>query len=243
MFEPLPDTSWTARGEPSSSDATTCTTSSDFIANVHTLTTNVVYRYHPIPSNIYTCHSCKVMDPVPWPNGICMLTYSHKHTHQSSYECPTKVPNIQIRFRWTLCRGTMHQTLITDRGRPKNRYPYKTSVYGFLVQNQSVLALSLQSYSRLACLQLIATFQFLTYSRYYPPIPKPIPTDTQKPWQICLESPVGQNSFGLHHENPYLQPFFRQHQMDQVYVCLVSFSMHFIHIVCLAVSLFLFLAI
>ena len=33
---------------------------------------------------------------------------------------------------------------------------------------------------------------------------------------------------------------FCQHQMDQVYVCLVSFSLHFIHAVCLTVSLSLF---
>ena len=35
-----------------------------------------------------------------------------------SYEYRTKVPNTQIRFRWTSCRGTMHQTPITERGRP-----------------------------------------------------------------------------------------------------------------------------
>ena len=35
-----------------------------------------------------------------------------------SFEYRTKVPNTHIRFRWTSCRGTTHQTPITDRGRP-----------------------------------------------------------------------------------------------------------------------------
>ena len=90
------------------------------------------------------------------------------------------------------------------------------------------------------CLQLIATLQFLTYSRYHPPIPQPIPTDTQKPWQICLESPVATTALDYIMKT-HICNLFCQHQMDQVYVCLVLFSLHFIHAVCLTVSLFLFL--
>ena len=109
------------------------------------------------------------------------------------------------------------------------------------MQNQSVLALSLQSYSHLACLQLIATFQFLTYSRYHPPIPKPIPTDTQKPWQICLESPVARTALDCIMKTHICNPFSASIKWIRcMYICLVSFLMLFIHVVCLAVSLFLF---
>ena len=56
----------------------------------------------PIPSNTYTCHSRKVMDPVPWPNGICMFTLlsqTHTHTHQSSYVYKkTYETHVQIMF-------------------------------------------------------------------------------------------------------------------------------------------------
>ena len=156
---------------------------------------------------------------------------------ESSYEYPTKVPNTQIRFRWTLCRGT-----ITDRGRPKTP---KTdtlilSVYGFLVQNPLGLSIEfaiLQPFGLSLVDRDISIFDIFAVS----------PTDTQtdtnrypKAMTNLSGKPSGQNSFGVHHENPYLQPFFRQHQMDQVYVCLVSFSMLFIHVVSLAVSLFLF---
>ena len=74
-------------------------------------------------------------------------------------------------------------------------------------------------------------------------LPTDTPIDTNRyPKAITnlLGKPSGHNSFALHHENPYLRPFFCQHQMDQVYVYFVSFSMYFIHIVCLFVSLCLF---
>ena len=156
-----------------------------------------------------------------------------------TYEYPTKVPNTQIRFRWTSCRGTMHQTLITDRGRPKNRYPYNLSVRVSCAKpvGLSIEFAILQPFGVSSVDRDIPIFDIFAVS----------PTDTQtdtnrypKAMANLSGKPSGQNSFGLHHENPYLQPFFRQHQMDQVYVCLVSFSMHFIHVVCLAVSLFLF---
>ena len=109
----------------------------------------------------------------------------------SSSEYRTKVPNTQIRFRWTSCRGTMHQTLITDRGRPKNRYPHNLR---FLVQNQSVLELWVCNPATNWCVfswsRHYNFWHIRSYSRYHPPIPQPIPTVTQKPWQICLESPV-----------------------------------------------------
>ena len=112
------------------------------------------------------------------------------------YEYRTKVPNTEIRFRWTSCRGTMHQTLITDRGRPKNRYPYNLSVRVSCAKPVDLNIIfvhifqSYRFYNHLTYLHLIATLQCLTYSRYHPPISQPIPTDTQKPWQICLESPA-----------------------------------------------------
>ena len=137
----------------------------------------------------------------------------------------------------------MHQTLITDRGRPKNRYPYILSVRVSCAKPVGLRIVSLQSCNQLACLQLIPTLQFLTYSIIFAASPTDTPTDTNrypKAMTNLLGKPSGHNSFGLHHENPYLRPFFCQHQMDQVYVCLVSLSMHFIHVVCLTVSPFLF---
>ena len=129
----------------------------------------------------------------------------------------TKVPNTQIRFRWTSCRGTMHQTLITDSGCPKNRYPDNLSVQ-VSCANQSVLEFAVSPH------------------RY----PNRYPNRYPKAMRNLSGKPSGHDSFGLHHENPYLQPFSCQHQMDQVYVCLVLLSMHFIHVVCLTVSLVLF---
>ena len=116
------------------------------------------------------------------------------------YEYRTKVPNTQIGFRWTSCRGTMHQTLITDRGRPKNRYPYNLSVRGSCAKPVGLRIVSLQSCNQLACLQLIATLQFLTYSIIFAVSPTDTPTDTNrypKPWQICLESPVATTTTAL----------------------------------------------
>ena len=69
---------------------------------------------------------------------------------QHIYEYPTKVPNTRIRFRWTSCTGTMHQTLITDRGRPKNRYPYNLSVRVSRAKPVGPSIVSLQSCSHLA---------------------------------------------------------------------------------------------
>ena len=146
------------------------------------------------------------------------------------YEYRTKVPNTQIRFRWTSCRGTMHRTLITDRGRPKNRYPYNLSVRVSCAKPVGLRIVSLQSCNQLACLQLIATLQFLTYSIIFAVSPTDTPTDTNR-YPKAMTNLLG---------NPYLRPLFCQHQMDQVHVCLVSLSMHFIHVVCLTVSLFLF---
>ena len=65
--------------------------------------------------------------------GPADILHVHMVTFKKTYNIfiwvyPTKVPNTLIRFRWTSCTGTMHQTLITDRGRPKNRYPYTLSV-------------------------------------------------------------------------------------------------------------------
>ena len=136
----------------------------------------------------------------------------------------------------------MHQTLITDRGRPKKRYPYNLSVR---LSCAKPVGLSIE-------FAILQPFGVSSVDRDIPIIDicAVSPTDTQtdtnrypKAMANLSGKPSGQNSFGLHHENPYLQPFFRQHQMDQVYVCLVSFSMHFIYVVCLAVSLFLFSAI
>ena len=82
-----------------------------------------------------------------------------EHTVKSSVN---RYPHTQIRFQWDSCRGTMHQTLITDRGHPKNRYPYILNVR---VSCAKPVGLSIvQSCSHLACLQLIATLQVLTYS-------------------------------------------------------------------------------
>ena len=74
------DNSWTARGEPSSSDATTCTTSSDFLANVHTLATNVVYRYHPIPiiPVILVKSWIPCLDQMEF---VCLHIVTNTHTH------------------------------------------------------------------------------------------------------------------------------------------------------------------
>ena len=48
------------------------------------------------------------------------------------------------------------------------------------------------------------------YPNRYQPIPK---SHDKSVWKTS-----GHNSFGLHHENSYLQPFFCQHQIDRVYV-------------------------
>ena len=172
---------------------------------------------------------------------LCVLVCTPHHTIlvYILYEYPTKVPNTQIRFWWTSCRGTMHQTLITDRGRPKNRYPYNLSVRVSCAKpvGLSIEFAILQPFGLSSIDRDIPIFDIFAVS----------PTDTQtdtnrypKAMTNLSGKPSGQNSFGLHYENPYLQPFFPPASMDQVYVCLVSFSMLFIHVVCLAVSLFLF---
>ena len=112
-----------------------------------------------------------------------------------------------------------------------------TSVYGFLVQNQSVLELWVCNPA--------TNWRVFSWSRHYNfwhirGITHRYPNRYPKAMTNLSGKPSGPKSFGLHHENPYLQPLFCQHQMDQVYVCLVSLSMHFIHVVCLTVSLFLF---
>ena len=125
---------------------------------------------------------------------------------QNIYEYPTKVPNTRIRFRWTSCRGTMHQTLITDRGRPKNRYLYNLSVR---VSCATPVGLSIE-------FAILQPFGVSSVDRDIPifDIFAVSPTDTQtdtnrypKAMANLSGKPSGQNSFGLHHENPYLQPF------------------------------------
>ena len=141
----------------------------------------------------------------------CLFDLSHMSLSRRflfcTYEYPTKVPNTQIRFRWTSCRGTMHQTLITDRGRPKNRYPYNLSVpvsYIKPVNLNIIFSSILQPFNVSSVDCHITRFDIFAVS------PTDIPTDTNrypKTMTNLSGKPSGHNNFGLTHENPYVQPF------------------------------------
>ena len=87
------------------------------------------------------------------PRIVLDVSYVTRINHEGHCSCqgqylieyPTRVPNTQIRFRWTSCRRTMHQTLITDKGRPKNRYPYQLSVLVCCAKPVGLSIVSLQS--------------------------------------------------------------------------------------------------
>ena len=104
--------------------------------------------WHPRRSSInhvFLCCSCSM--------GACrndVRLTGFENLLKTYIEYPTKVPNTQIRFRWTSCTGTMHQTLITDRGCPKNRYPYNLSVRVSRAKPVGLSIVSLQSCSHLA---------------------------------------------------------------------------------------------
>ena len=70
------------------------------------------------------------------------LSQTVEHTVKSNVN---RYPHTQIRFQWTSCRGTMHQTLITDRGHPKNRYPYNLNVRVSCAKPVGFSIVSLQS--------------------------------------------------------------------------------------------------
>ena len=93
------------------------------------------------------------------------------------HEYRTKVPNTQIRFRWTSCRGTMHQTLITDRGRPKNRYPYNLSVRVSCAKPVGLRIVSLQS---LQPIGVSSVDRDITIFDIFAVSPTDTPTDTNR---------------------------------------------------------------
>ena len=101
--------------------------------------------------------------------GIC----THVGIPGSISEYRTKVPNTEIKFLWIFYRGTIHQILITIGDVPKTD-TLITSVYGFLIQNQSILQV-LQPFNIFLVDCDILIFDIIAV------LPTDILTDTQKP--------------------------------------------------------------